>query len=167
MGNVGQNVKLRHDSRGVAREASAAPAAWFKRACLHEWSSSRLVGSPETTRNLHPPYLRTIKNPGAKPLDRERFKRMPGQITPLLFQVVFYILGKFNPYCHDVLPDARPLAASAAARLSRTDFEHTRRLGQGQHSDDHIDLQTERSFRTRRESGCLSVLSKSLHSRSL
>jgi hypothetical protein len=77
----------------------------------------------------HPPYLRTTKNPGAKPLDRVRFKRMPGQITPLLFQVVFYILGEFNPYCHDVLPDARPLAASAAARLSGTDFEHTRRLG--------------------------------------
>ena len=52
MGNVDQNVKLRHDSRGVAREAAAAPAAWFKRACLHEWSSSRLVGNPETTGNL-------------------------------------------------------------------------------------------------------------------
>jgi len=62
----------------------------------------------------HPPYLRTTKDSRAKALNGERLKRMPGQITPLLFQVMLYILGKFNPYCHDVLPDARHVATSAS-----------------------------------------------------
>ena len=52
----------------------------------------------------HSPHLRTTKDPRAVTINRERFKRVPGQITLLLFQVVLNILGKFKPHCHDVSP---------------------------------------------------------------
>src|SRR5258708_32622842 len=62
----------------------------------------------------HPPYLRTTKDSRAKAINGERLKRMPGQITPLLFQVMLTILGKFNLSHHELLPDERHLATTAS-----------------------------------------------------
>jgi hypothetical protein len=66
---------------------------------LHEVIDFRACLEPK-----HPPHLRTTQDPRTIALNRECFKRVPGQITPLLFQVVLNILGKFNPHCHDISP---------------------------------------------------------------
>jgi hypothetical protein len=54
----------------------------------------------------HSPHLRTTKDPRAIAINRERFKRVPWQISLKLFQVVLNILGKFKPHSHHVSPDA-------------------------------------------------------------
>jgi hypothetical protein len=47
-------------------------------------------------KSQHPTYLRAAQYSPSVTLYRQRLQRIPGRITPLLFQVVLNVLGYFN-----------------------------------------------------------------------
>jgi hypothetical protein len=62
----------------------------------------------------HTPDLGATQNARAVSIDCERLESVPGQITPLLGEVVLNILGQFDFYCHAGSPGLAPCWSSTS-----------------------------------------------------